>query len=39
MIKFLTEYEKEVILKDAEIKEWENSLAYYGSFVDKHLEL
>lgn len=31
--------EKEVILKDAEIKEWENSLAYYGSFVDKHLKL
>lgn len=31
--------EKEVILKGAEIEEWEKSLTYYGSFVDKHLKL
>lgn len=31
--------EIEVILKEAEIKEWEKSLAYYGSLVDKHLKL
>lgn len=31
--------ESEVILKDTEIKEWEKSLAYYGSIIDKHLKL
>lgn len=31
--------EKEVILKDGEIKEWEKSLSYYGSIIDKHLKL
>lgn len=31
--------EKEVVLKDAEIREWEKSLAYYGSIIDKHLKL
>ena len=31
--------DKEVVLKDTEIKEWEKSLAYYGSLVDKHLKL
>lgn len=31
--------DKEVVLKDTEIKEWEKSLAYYGSIIDKHLKL
>lgn len=31
--------EREVILKGVEIEEWEKSLTYYGSFVDKHLKL
>ncbi len=30
--------EKEVILEQNEIQEWQNSLTYYGSFIDKHLE-
>lgn len=31
--------DKEVVFKDVEIKEWEKSLAYYGSIIDKHLKL
>jgi hypothetical protein len=31
--------EREVILKETQIKEWEKSLAYYGSIIDKHLKL
>lgn len=31
--------EKGVTLKESEIIEWEKSLAYYGSLVDKHLKL
>ena len=31
--------DKEVVLKDTEIREWEKSLAYYGSIIDKHLKL
>lgn len=31
--------EKEVVLNDFELKEWNKSMTYYGSMIDKHLKL